>query len=127
MKSQLSKARWAKALGYLLCVAPPLLAANEHFPLWLAEGEKTAFSFLGVVVLFLCAIPLWRGIKTALRSPSAWQVWLMLLILLYTTKSIADGLIAVSVVALPSSILGALCFRYAKHLSETPPEDRSMP
>ena len=124
MKSQLSKALWAKTLGYILCVLPPVLATLEHFPLWIKAGEKATFSFLGICVLLLCCIPLRRGIAAALRSPSAWQMWLVLLIVLYGARSIMDGLIAVSVVALPCSILGAFCFRYAKRIS--PPSKRSI-
>ncbi|MBO5788884.1 MAG: hypothetical protein J6R42_02945 [Clostridia bacterium] len=105
-------------IGYIFSILPPVLVAIEHFPLWIKAGEKSTCSALGVMVLLLCLIPLKRGISQALRSPAAWQMWLILFLVLYFTQYIAQGLMAVALVAFPFSVLGAIMFRLAKKCKE---------
>ena len=112
--TNISKAKWLKAIGYLLSTVPPMLATLEHFPLWLSQGKTTAFSLLGLVLLLLCLIPFRRGFKAWLSTPSAWKMWLLLWAVLYFSQNIFEGLLAVATVALPSSLLGALSFQLAK-------------
>ena len=63
--------------GYGLCILPALFSSLEHFPLWFSEKE-TALSILGLLLLALVALPLWKTVKQALKSPSAWVVWFLL-------------------------------------------------
>lgn len=107
------RAKIYKAVGLALCVLPPALTALSYFPLWLGEREST-FSVLSVCVLFLCALPFHRILREKLKSPSAWQMWLILLILLSLVRNIIDGLRAVACVAVPTSLLGAVFFALAK-------------
>ncbi len=102
-----------KIIGICLCTLPAAIATLAHFPLWLGE-ERTAVSALSVAVLALCAIPFRRVLKRVFRSPSAWQLWLVLWILLSVLNPIIVGLRAVCAVACPSSLLGAVFFRLAR-------------
>ena len=108
------KAFWLKAAGYLFCVLPPVIATLEHFPLWIKEGKSSACSALGILVLLLCLLPFRKGLKAWFSTPSAWKMWLVLWVLLYFTRHLTAGLLAVATVAFPTSILGALLFHCAK-------------
>ena len=109
------KKRALRALGYVFCILPAALAALEHFPLWLSES-KSGVSLLGVLVLFLCLLPFKRGVLSLWKNPSAWFLWLCLLVFLKVALPLAEGLLAVAGVAFPCSLLGALCFRLAQRL-----------
>lgn len=115
--TQKRKVTLLRIWGYAFCVIPPVLAVLEHFPLWVKEGRTTAFSAMSILLLLLCCIPFRRGIRQCLRSPSPWQMWLILLVLLYFAKNITDGLLAVAAVGFPSSLAGSLFFWRAKKLS----------
>lgn len=108
-----AKKRWLKALGYVLCVVPAALATMEHFPLWFSKTQATV-SVLSVAVLLLCMVPFRRGLRAMWKNPSAWFLWLCLLLILKLTAPLSQGLLAVAGVAFPTSLLGALCFRLAR-------------
>ncbi len=102
-----------RALGLVFCILPPALAVLDYFPLWLADGKKTA-SALGLLLLLLCALPLWRQIKRLLASPSVWVMWLMLWALLSLFSAIMEGLVAVSFMGFIGGVPGAIFFKLAE-------------
>ncbi len=102
-----------KIIGILLCTLPATITTLTYFPLWM-QSERSAVSVLSVAVLALCAIPARRVIARTLRSPSAWQLWLILWITLTMLNAISEGLRAVSAVAFPTSLLGAVFFYLAR-------------
>ena len=106
-----------KIAGFGFCILPALFSSLEYFPIWLSDG-KSALSFLGISVLTLVALPFIKTIKRALKSPSAWMLWFLLWLFLSLFRNIIDGLIAVSLVAFPFSMLGALCFALARRYEE---------
>lgn len=106
-----------RILGILLSVVPPAIATLEFFPLWLSEG-KTAVSALSLVLLLLSAIPLFRLLKKHLQSPAPWMLWLCLWIALRAFLPIATAIETIALVAFPTSLLGAVCFRLAKRREE---------
>ncbi len=101
-------------LGFAFCILPPALSTLSFFPLWLAGGERS-LSAIALILLTLCALPLFRFLKAHLRTPSAWMLWLALFLFLSLFRAIADGLWMISLVAFLGSLLGALCFFIAKH------------
>ena len=105
--------------GYVLCIVPALVSSLEHFPIWLSDRAQ-ALSLFGVLVLLLAVLPLWKTVKQVLKSPSAWMVWVLLWLFLSLFRNIIDGLIAVALVAFPSSMLGALCFYLARRQAKKP-------
>ncbi len=105
--------RLLRLLGMGLCVLPPAVATLEFFPLWLTR-EECRLSALSVFLLLLAAVPLLRLLRTRLRSPSAWMVWLVLWALLAAFEPIIASLRTIALISFPTSLLGALCFRLAK-------------
>ena len=106
-----------RILGLILSVLPPAIATLEFFPLWLTEG-KTAFSAVSLVLLLLSAIPLFRLLKKHLRSPAPWMLWLILWLALRAFLPIAAAIETIALVAFPTSLAGAICFRLAKRQEE---------
>lgn len=102
-----------RILGYLFCVVPAACAVAEYFPVWTSTTEGTV-SMLGVLLLAVAVLPLWRALRDRLRSPSAWMIWLALFVSLSMLRAIIDGLIAISLVAFPTGMVGAFCFYLAK-------------
>ena len=104
-----------RVLGILLCVLPPAISTLSFFPIWMADS-KTAVSALTVILLCLAALPLFRLIKSHLRSPSAWMIWLALWGFLFAFRPIAPAIETIALISFPTSMLGALCFRIGAHL-----------
>ena len=100
-------------LGYILCIVPPAVATIYHFPLWM-QNKNSSISLLSILVLFICAIPLWRMIKECFKTPSAWKIWLLMLLVLTAVEHIIVGLRVVACVAFPTSALGGVFFLLAK-------------
>ena len=96
-------------LGLLLCIVPAFLAVLDRFTFWQTEQRVSAFVIL---LLCLCCIPLWRQIRSAIKmfaeNPSAWGVWLALLVFFWIFDSIASDMLIVCYIALPSSVAGGL-------------------
>jgi len=105
-----------KAAGLLLCTVPAAVTALFQFPLWIRHDDST-LSLLSVLVLCLCAIPFRRVLSECLRSPSAWQMWLVLWLALTLLEPLFSGLRIVALIALPFSVLGAVCFRIARGIA----------
>ena len=113
-----AEARWLTAGGYALCVLPPAVAVAEHFPLWLRTDERCAFSALGILLLLFCCLPFWKTLKARLRSPSVWEFWLGLFVVLWLGRSLIDGLVAVAFMGTVGSIPGAMLLRAGKRRAE---------
>ena len=106
-----------RVLGLALCVAPPALAALEHFPLWLGDGKR-AFSAFALLLLVLCLLPLWRQIKRLLASPSLWAFWLLLWLFLSLFAPLIEGLTAIAFMGFLGGVPGAVCLRLADKQAE---------
>ena len=104
-------------IGYTLCVLPPAFATMEFFPLWIASGEKS-ISALSLILLALCAVPLWRAYRRYVKSPSAVLLWLAVFLVLTAFRSIVDEIRCVALVGLISSVPGALCCFFAKRIKD---------
>ena len=102
-----------RILGLTLSVLPPAIATLEFFPLWLSEGSTT-LSALSLVLLLLAAIPIFRLLKKHLHSPAPWMLWLILWLALQAFLPIASCIETIALVAFPTSLLGAVCFRLAE-------------
>ncbi len=101
-----------RILGLILCIAPPALTALEYFPLWLGDG-KQALNALALLLLSLCALPLWRQIKRLLSSPSLWSVWFLLWLFLTLFAPLIEGLTAISFMGFLGGIPGAIFLHLA--------------
>ena len=117
-KPSRSKATALSVCGYALCILPPAAAVLEHFPVWLAADERSAFSAIGMCLLALCCLPFLRALKAWLRTPSAWRMWLCLFLVLWLGRPLAEGLLAVSFFGVLGSIAGAVLLKMGRAEAE---------
>lgn len=100
-----------RILGFLFCVLPPALVVLDQYPLMTTSAR---LSGLAVILLVLCAVPLWRHLKELLKSPSAWLMWGIVLLFCLVVKAVLEELTLVAMIAFPSSVIGAVLFYLAK-------------
>lgn len=111
-----SKIGWGSmyAIGLFLCIVPAAVAVVDRFGFWNTEQRVSATVIL---MLFVCAIPLWRQIKSAVKSfaenPSEWGVWLALTVIFRLFGAIAEDMLVICYIALPSSVVGGLLMSIA--------------
>lgn len=101
------------AIGLLFCIVPPVLATLEYFPLFKEQPAK-GVSALSVVFLFIAVVPLWKYIKRALKSPSAWMIWLVIWLFSLCFEPIVTQMKVIGFVSLAGSVVGAIFFRLAR-------------
>ena len=101
-------------LGALLSVLPPTICTLCYFPLWIERGTAQTVSGLCALMLALCALPLFRILKSRLRSPSLPLVWGILFVAVRALASIMDEVAVISFVGLLSNLIGAVFFHLAK-------------
>lgn len=112
------KIRRAKILfslgGYLFSVALPLAATLSFFPLWREKGGAAVLAGGTLLLIALCALPLWRGLKALLRSPSVWGLWLLAFLAFFLLESIAGEMCVICFFGLIGNLIGSLCFRLGR-------------
>lgn len=104
-----TKALLIHIAGLIACIVPPAIATIEYIPI-ISEEPKKQISAFGIILLALCTVPFWKSIKTFLKSPSAWKVWLVGLVFCYVCRAIVDELLIVSAIGLPAGIIGSAIF-----------------
>lgn len=101
-------------LGYLFSVFPALTATLVCFPPLYARGQGASAVSLGSVLLLLLALlPLWRRLRSLLKTPSAPMLWGMVLAIFYLAWRVAREVVFISCFGFLGSLAGALCFRLA--------------
>lgn len=107
-----------RALGYLFSVSLPLFATLSCFPLWRARGGEAVLAGGTLLLLALCVLPLFRGLKALLKSPAVWVLWLLALLFFTLIESIATEMRMICFFGLAGNLLGALCFLLARKRGE---------
>ena len=111
--TQKTKARILYISALALCILPPSLLSLHYFPLWITDRDAS-ISLFSVFILCLCLLPFRRAIVAALRSPSAWQMWLILYLCLTLLDGISESLRPLSLFSCLCSIPAAVLFRLAR-------------
>lgn len=107
-----------KLLGLLISVIPPFIATISYFPIWRERGAETVLSGLSLLLLLISAIPLFKAIKNALRSPSAPLVWFFVFITFFALSKIAEDVTVIAFTGFISNLVGAFLFRLSRKGSE---------
>ena len=101
-------------LGYVASVCPPLVSTLACFPILYRRGEgEVAVSLGALLLLSLALLPVWRRLRTLLKTPSAPLLWGLVFALFYLTHLVARQMLFISLSGLLGSLLGALFFRMA--------------
>ena len=100
-----------RALGIAVSAIPPALAVLSYFPLWRTESPEKLLSGGTLLLLIICAVPLFRVIRKVLRTPAAYIVWLIIFALFYLLSSIADEMTVISFTGFVSNLISAVLFK----------------
>lgn len=90
-----------------LDVIAPLTATITQFPIWVEKSSAATVSGLFLVFAFLSAIPFIKQIKAYLKSPSAWSMWCIFLVLFVALRNIIDQMLIICFVGVISNVCGA--------------------
>ena len=105
-----------KSLGLIISILPPFLAVISYFPIWKERGAEVMLSGISLFLILISAIPLFRMIKSVLRSPSAPIIWFLIFVLFFALSKIADDITVIAFVGFVSNLIGSLLFKFAKTL-----------
>lgn len=103
-----------RAFGLLLCVVPPAWETIEYFPDWVQEGYQTTFSGIAVLLLAISILPLAKFVLQKIKSPSAWMVWVLIYVLLFSINQVMDEALVISKIGAISNVAGCALFYLAR-------------
>ena len=115
-----TKGNILKTIAIIIDVGAPLMATITQFPVWVQKSPEATFSGMFILCAFLSCLPFINYIKTYLKSPAVWSVWLIVFIIITLMKSIIDQMIVVCFVGLLSNCFGAIIYKFGKYLYEKP-------
>ena len=98
-------------IGLLLCTLPPALTVLMYFPIWRGEGGGKLLSGFTLILLCLCARPLFKQLKALLSSSASYVPWLILLVLFLLLSRIAEEMTVISAVGFIGNLAGAVVMR----------------
>ena len=97
--------------GVLISSLFPIIATVSYFPVWKERGSAAALSGLTLTLLVIGAVPIFKYLRRALRSPSLYLIWLLIFILFVSLREIADEMVVISFVGFVSNAIGAILFK----------------
>ncbi|MBR2507200.1 MAG: hypothetical protein IKB70_09970 [Bacilli bacterium] len=119
----ITKGKVLKASAVTLDVAAPLIATITQFPIWVDKSSAATVSGLFLVFAFLSAIPFMKQIKAYLKSPSAWSMWCIFLVLFVALRNIIDQMLVVCFVGLISNACGEGLYKLGEIVQAKPDLD----
>lgn len=102
------------ALGLAISIIPVSIAVISYFPIWAKREDSSVLSGISLILIAVALVPLYKHVRTALRSPSAPMMWLFSFLLFLLLSRIADEMTVISFVGFVTNLIGSLCFKQAK-------------
>ncbi len=115
-----TKGKICKISAVAIDVAAPLAATLSQFPIWVDKSSTATISGLFLVFAFLSAIPFMKQIKAYLKSPSAWSMWCIFLVLFVALRNIIDQMLVVCLVGLIANACGAGLHKVGEIIEKKP-------
>ena len=110
------KAFALRVFGLIVCVAPPVIATLEYFPLWFSQTD-TAVSVLSAMMIALCCIPFFKQIRAYFKgTPAAWAFFLALWVASMSLNKLMDGIETIAFYGMISNLAGGAIFKIKKHI-----------
>ena len=118
-----TKGRIIKGSALCIDVGVPLAATLSRFPIWIEESAEASMSGLFLVFALLSCLPFLRQIREYFKSPSAWVIWTLLLILLEALRSILDQMIVVCFAGAVANVIGAFIYHIGTVIGNKPDKE----
>ena len=107
------KTFFLKLFAIAVSTIPATVVTLGYFPVWKERSSGALISGFTVLLLLVAFTPVTRAIKSYLKSPSAFGIWLLLFVGFMLIKSIAYEMSVISVVGMISNLFGAIIFKIA--------------
>jgi hypothetical protein len=104
-------------IAFLFCVGAPIITTLAYFPLFIEHSAEKTFSGGVLVLLLLCAVPLFNVIKKAVKKAPVkwiWLIWGILFGILYLLQPIIEELMVVSLVGAAGGLIAIIFFTLAR-------------
>lgn len=123
MKKAKRRAFWLRALALAVCTLPVAVCVLLYFPRWQRLGGGSIISGFFLLLLILCAVPLFNYVKTRLATPAAHTMWFIAFLIFFTLASIANEMTVISFVGFISNLCGSFIFRWADGIEKGKDEE----
>lgn len=117
MTSRLNYYLWS-LIALITCIVPPAATVIYFFPVWKDKGAEATFSGFCLFLLILCAIPLFKQIRSLFKNPSSRTVWVIGLVLFWSLSSIAEEMKVICLVGLIANVVGGLIYKIRDRYKE---------
>lgn len=106
------------SVGLLFCTVPVISTIILYFPIWKERSAAAALSGFTLLLLLISLVPMFSTVKSILRSPAAYTMWLISFIAFFLLSRIADEMTVISFVGFVSNLIGAFFLKAAKKLNK---------
>ncbi len=111
-----TKGKIIKATALVLDVGSPLVATMTQFPVWIQHSSESTISGVFLLFTMLSAIPFMKQIKEWVKSPSAWVMWCIMLVVFILLRNIIDQMVIICFVGAVANILGSGIYKFGIHI-----------
>lgn len=109
--------------GLVLSILAPFIATLTQFPMWTQNADPKQVSAMFIVMAAICALPLMKHFKQALKSPSAIAVWVFPFLVTWGLSQIIKQVMIISLVGMIANIIGAVLCGIGNKLKKIKHED----
>ena len=102
------------AVGMIFCILPPALATLNYFPLWRTGNPIKLISGITVLLLAVCARPLFKLIGEKFKSAASLGLWLVLFVLFFALNEVSAEMVVISFWGLVGNAVGSACLAMAR-------------
>lgn len=115
-----TKGRIIKGCALFIDVSIPLAATISRFPLWVEQSAEATMSGLFLLFALVSCLPFLRQIREYFKSPSAWVLWSLALVLLVALHNIIDQMIVVCFCGAVANVIGAGIYHVGTFVGNKP-------
>lgn len=98
-------------LALAMCIAPPLVTTLYQFPIWIETSAKCTVSGLGVLLMVISIVPIFKAARKFIKSPSIPFVWAVIAGAAFMIRAVVDQVCIIAVVGTISSCVGWVLFK----------------
>lgn len=102
-----------RMLAIAVSVLPPAIATLLYFPAWAAEGGTVIITGTTALLLVIAAMPIYNILRTKLKSPAIWSIWLAAFLAFSMLSKIADKMTVICFIGFISNLVGSILFKLA--------------
>ena len=95
-----------------VCIAPPLIATLNSFPLFIERSSSATVSGLSLILFICCSMPLVKLAGKHINSPASPVLWIVVFAISTMMKNIIDEVCMISLIGLCSGGASFFLFKF---------------